>query len=117
MKDAADLCAYLEPLGHDRAHALLRFRLYGEPDELTGAEQTIIEYDRAQHEADLRALRPFLNAARVAMWIARDLETCRDLLAGLPVDPDRLDQQELLNAKNRRLVRLDMTALDHFTDE
>jgi hypothetical protein len=38
--------------------------------------------------------------------------TLTDLLNGQPVPPERLDQRELARAKNRRLVRLDMTAID-----
>ncbi len=41
-----------------------------------------------------------------AFAIARDVAACADLLAGRPVDPARLDQDELANARERRLVQL-----------
>ena len=53
----------------------------------------------------------------VAMRLARDLETCRELLLGLPVDPDRLDPQVLRWASERLLVRLDFHALDLLLEE
>jgi hypothetical protein len=46
------------------------------------------------------------------MRIARDLGTCRELLLGLPVDPDRLDPVALAWAQERLLVRLDLRAID-----
>jgi hypothetical protein len=48
------------------------------------------------------------NGARLewAWRIARDLETCRALLAGQPVDAERLDQAELFSARRARLVQL-----------
>jgi hypothetical protein len=42
----------------------------------------------------------------VAMRLALDLETCRALLEGRPVDPVRIDQAELAKAKRRTLVQL-----------
>lgn len=47
-----------------------------------------------------------------ALRLARDLDTCRALLLGEPVDPDRLDQAELRRARERELVRLDFRAID-----
>src|SRR4051812_3511693 len=34
----------------------------------------------------------------------RDLDACRDLLAGRPVDPVRLDKAALFNARRKRLI-------------
>lgn len=48
----------------------------------------------------------------VAMRLAYDLETCRELLLGLPVDPDRLNAEAVRWASERLLVRLDFRALD-----
>ena len=53
----------------------------------------------------------------VAMRLARDVETCRELLLGLPVDPDRLDPEAVSWARERQLVRLDFCALDLLTEE
>jgi hypothetical protein len=49
-----------------------------------------------------------------AVRLALDLETCRDLLNGQPVDPARLDQAWLARAKALRLVTLDVRAIDLF---
>jgi hypothetical protein len=46
------------------------------------------------------------------MRIAKDAETCRELLEGQPVDPDRIDPKQLRWAKQRMLVRLDLHAID-----
>jgi hypothetical protein len=46
--------------------------------------------------------------------LAPDLETYRQLLAGVPVDPERLDQAWLARAKAVRLVVLDHRACDLF---
>jgi hypothetical protein len=47
-----------------------------------------------------------------AMQLSRDVETCRALLRGEPVDPDRLYPEVLARAKARELVTLDFTAFD-----
>lgn len=66
-------------------------------------------------------IRQHLNAAwpnperlRIAFLLALDIDTCHALLAGDPVDPERLDQAALDHAAARRLVRLDTTMLDHY---
>jgi len=46
------------------------------------------------------------------MALARDHDTCRRLYAGDPVDPGRVDPDELENARHRKFVRLDLNALD-----
>jgi hypothetical protein len=46
------------------------------------------------------------------MRLAKDVETCRELLEGRPVDPDRIDHKQLRWAKQRMLVRLDLHAID-----
>ena len=53
----------------------------------------------------------------VAMRLARDVETCAELLRGDPVDPDRLDLEALRWATERLLVRLDFRALDLLLEE
>jgi hypothetical protein len=60
----------------------------------------------------LRYMYP--NPARIALALrlALDLETAQDLLAGRPVDPDRLDAAALERARTRRLVRLDVAEID-----
>jgi hypothetical protein len=50
----------------------------------------------------------------VAMQLARDLEACRALLRGEPVDPSRLDPAGLAWATERRLVSLDTRGIDLF---
>lgn len=50
-----------------------------------------------------------------AMRLAKNLDTCRALLAGEPVSPGRVDQVELRKAERQRLVRLDMSAIDQLT--
>jgi hypothetical protein len=51
------------------------------------------------------------------MRLARDVETCAELLRGEPVDPDRLDREALRWASERLLVRLDFCALDLLLEE
>jgi hypothetical protein len=46
--------------------------------------------------------------------LATDLDTCRDLLNGEPVDPARLDQAWLSRARALKLIRLDFAAIDLF---
>ena len=72
------------------------------------AYQLLAEWDRLT----LEQRYPHPSRILTALRLSRDVETCRELLAGQPVDPARLDQHELARAKNRKLVRLDMTALD-----
>jgi hypothetical protein len=48
----------------------------------------------------------------IAIRLAKDIDTCEQLLRGEPVDPDRIDQAQLRWAKQRFLVRLDMRAID-----
>jgi hypothetical protein len=47
-----------------------------------------------------------------AVRLALDVETCRDLLNGEPVDPARLDQAWLETAKAFQLGTLDVIAID-----
>jgi hypothetical protein len=63
---------------------------------------------------DLQRAARWPNGARirVAMMLARDVETCEALLRGEPVDPARIDPNELGRASSRRLVRLDLAAID-----
>ena len=60
----------------------------------------------------LRDRYPHPERVLVAMRLAKDIETCQALLHGQPVDPDRLDKQQLKWAKDRQLVRLDFHAID-----
>ena len=48
----------------------------------------------------------YLAAVDVALRVAADLDACRDLLLGLPVDPARLDPAGLTWASERRWVQL-----------
>jgi hypothetical protein len=48
------------------------------------------------------------------MRLAKDLETCRLLLAGEPVDEDHLEPLGLAWALQMRFVRLDMSAIEAF---
>jgi hypothetical protein len=48
----------------------------------------------------------------VAMQLAKDVDACCALLRGEPVDPARLDQDELEFAQAMRFVRLDVSAID-----
>jgi hypothetical protein len=61
---------------------------------------------------ELRRRWPHPYRLVVAMRLARDVETCAELLCGEPVDPDRLDREALRWASERLLVRLDFHALD-----
>jgi hypothetical protein len=47
-----------------------------------------------------------------AIMLARDVDACRALLRGEPVDPARLDPDWLRTAAHFRLVRLDVRAID-----
>ena len=70
----------------------------------------------ADYDDAVRAHRyPHPDRILVAMRLARDVETCKALLHGDPVDPDRLDKEQLGWAKNRGLVRLDLRAIDQLT--
>jgi hypothetical protein len=53
-----------------------------------------------------------VNATFWAVMIARDVDACRALLRGEPVDPERLDPDWLSRAKEARLVTLDVLAID-----
>jgi hypothetical protein len=66
------------------------------------------DYDQARQQARY----PHPERILVAMRLARDLDTCVALLQGEPVDPDRLDPDEVQQAKQRELVRLDFHAID-----
>jgi hypothetical protein len=66
------------------------------------------DYDQARR----RARYPNPNRILVAMRLARDLQTCVALLQGEPVDADRLHANEVEQAKQRELVRLDFHAID-----
>ena len=70
----------------------------------------------AEQRAELRDRFPNSHRVFVALVLARDIATCEDLLLGLPVDPDRLDPAALRWARDRLLVRLDLTALDLLTE-
>ncbi len=48
----------------------------------------------------------YLAAVDVALRVALDVDACRDLLLGLPVDPDRLDPDGLKWASERRWITL-----------
>ena len=58
---------------------------------------------------------PHPERLQVAFRLAKDLDTCQQLLDGQPVDPGRLDPAELRKAKQRLLVRLDTHAIDLLT--
>jgi hypothetical protein len=66
------------------------------------------DYDQARRHARY----PHPERILIAMRLARDLDTCVALLQGEPVDPDRLDPDEVQRAKQRELVRLDFHAID-----
>ena len=48
----------------------------------------------------------YTAAIDVALRVALDLEACRDLLLGLPVDPGRLDPNGIAWARERGWVQL-----------
>lgn len=54
-----------------------------------------------------RPSRSYLARVDAALRLARDVETCRDLLRGEPVDESALDPAGLAWAGERRLVRLE----------
>lgn len=54
----------------------------------------------------LRELWPNAQRLDVAWRLALDLRALEDLLAGGPIDPSRLDPDELEHAKQARLVEL-----------
>jgi hypothetical protein len=57
-------------------------------------------------DEELRAAHPDPLRIRVAMQLARDVEAFRDLYAGQPVDPARLNPAALAKARRRSLVHL-----------
>lgn len=73
--------------------------------------ETLSDYDRLR----LEQRYPHPERILVAMRLARDVETCRALLQGEPVNPGRLHMDEVRRAKQRALVRLDMHAIDLLT--
>lgn len=50
----------------------------------------------------------------VAMRLAKDVETCSALLAGEPVDENRIEPCGLAWALQMRFVRLDFNAIDEW---
>jgi hypothetical protein len=64
--------------------------------------QIIDEYDAAR----LEALWPHPERIAVAMRLALDIEACEALMLGRPVDPSRLDPDELRRALEPGLVQL-----------
>jgi hypothetical protein len=64
---------------------------------------------------ELRAAYPHPERLLVALRLARDIHTCRALLRGEPVDPDRVDKHALRHLRERMLVRLDFPAIDLLT--
>ena len=72
------------------------------------AHAFLAEWDRLQREERW----PHAGRLQVAIALARDLETCRALLCGEPVDPARVDRDALQRAKDQKLVRLDLSKLD-----
>lgn len=106
IKDYDGLVRWLKPLGREERLRVLRRTFLDQ--FFTPAQRLLVEWDRLMLEEAYPHPRRYLTA----MLLAKDLDTCRDLLAGLPVDPVRLDRHELFIAKNRHLVRLDMTAID-----
>lgn len=105
IKDPADLCAHLAPLGHEERLRVLRRILLG---ELTPAEQFLHDWDKLQ----LEERWPDAERLTWAWRLATDIDTCADLIAGRAVSPDRLNQHELFIAKNSPLVRLDTRPID-----
>lgn len=77
----------------------------------TKALEALHDYDTAR----LEQRYPHPERILIAMRLAKDLEACKTLLQGRPLDPIRIDQAELRKAEQRRLVRLDMTAIDQLT--
>lgn len=75
----------------------------------TTAIEALAEYD----SAELADRYPNPHRILVALRLATDLDTCRQLLHGQPVDPNRLDRQALKHAREHALVRLDLHAIDH----
>jgi hypothetical protein len=65
---------------------------------------------------DPRAAAPDPDVRTAVTWwaimLARDVETCRALLRGEPVEPGRLDPVWLARAKAQHLVTLDVLAVD-----
>jgi hypothetical protein len=70
--------------------------------------------EQQNERPDRRARGDVVNATWFAIMLARDVETCRQLLRGEHVDPARLDPKWLARAKALRLVRLDARAIDLF---
>lgn len=69
--------------------------------------------DRPDPELErVRALWPHPYRLVVAQRLARDVDTCAELLAGAPLDPARLNPEGLQWARTRTLVRLDLRAID-----
>ena len=66
----------------------------------------------ADWREQLNALWPDGERLLVAWEIAGDVDTLADLLAGRAVDPARLKPDALERARRRRLVRLDVRAID-----
>ena len=55
-----------------------------------------------------------MNELRVWVAMTTDVETCRSLLLGEPVDPSGLDPDELEFMKAMTFVRLDFRAIEFF---
>lgn len=66
----------------------------------------ILELITPDMRRQLREAWPNAERLNVAWRLAKDLETCEALLLGQPVDPSRIDQNELERALEPRLVQL-----------
>lgn len=83
----------------------------GEAEAITESLQPIFPPERSPAEL------LYLRCVDVAFGIAKDITTVDSLLAGHPVDRDRLDPDGLAWALERRLVRLDVRAIELFDFE
>ncbi len=54
----------------------------------------------------------YTDRVLIAMKLARDVNTCADLLKGRVVDASRLNPDELASAKRMAFVRLDFDVID-----
>jgi hypothetical protein len=68
--------------------------------------------EQQNERPDRRVRGDVVNATFWAVMLARDVDACRALLRGEPVDPERLDPDWLARARAARLVTLDVLAVD-----
>jgi hypothetical protein len=71
-----------------------------------------LEDGTVEQRERLRAAYPNAERIYTALMLARDVDTFHALYAGNCVNPELLDREQLARMRARKLVRLDVSAID-----